>query len=149
MSHGADAGDAGRADHGRDRSRSSTSTPGPASARRADAAAEIVERLNREINAGLDDAGVRKRFADVGAVPIILTPAEARDRIAKDIEKWAKVVKGAGLEAGVTAQPGLRRRHAAHGMPYGKAAAKLTDCRSNQQAETSPWPPASATSRCA
>ena len=59
----------------------------------------IVERLNREINAGLDDPGVRKRFDEVGAVPFKLTPAEARSRIAKDIEKWAQVVKGAGIHA--------------------------------------------------
>jgi tripartite-type tricarboxylate transporter receptor subunit TctC len=59
----------------------------------------IVERLNREINAGLDDPGVRKRFDEVGAVPFKLTPAEARSRIAKDIEKWATVVKGARIHA--------------------------------------------------
>jgi tripartite-type tricarboxylate transporter receptor subunit TctC len=58
----------------------------------------IVERLNREINAGLDDPGVRKRFDEVGAVPFKLTPAEARSRIAGDIEKWATVVKSAGIE---------------------------------------------------
>jgi len=58
----------------------------------------VVERLNREINAGLDDPGVRKRFDEVGAVPFKLTTAAARDRIAKDIEKWATVVKGAGIE---------------------------------------------------
>ncbi len=57
----------------------------------------VVERLNREINAGLDDAGVRKRFDEVGAVPFKLTTAEARSRIASDIEKWAKIVKGAGI----------------------------------------------------
>ena len=58
----------------------------------------IVERLNREINAGLDDPGIRKRFDEVGAVPFKLTPAEARNRIASDIEKWAQVVKSAGIE---------------------------------------------------
>jgi len=58
----------------------------------------IVERLNREINAGLDDPGVRKRFDEVGAVPFKLTTAEARSRITSDIEKWAKVVKAAGIE---------------------------------------------------
>ena len=41
--------------------------------------AEIVERLNRDINAGLADANPEaSAIADVGAVPIILTPAEAR-----------------------------------------------------------------------
>jgi tripartite-type tricarboxylate transporter receptor subunit TctC len=57
----------------------------------------IVERLNREINAGLDDLSIRKRFEEVGAVPFKLTAAEARSRIASDIDKWAQVVKGAGI----------------------------------------------------
>jgi tripartite-type tricarboxylate transporter receptor subunit TctC len=59
---------------------------------------EIVERLNREINAGLADAGVLSRFADVGAVAVRFTPAEARVRIAADIEKWAKVIAAAGIK---------------------------------------------------
>ena len=58
---------------------------------------EIVERLNREINAGLQDATLLKRAADVGGVPIRATPAEMSEIIAKDTEKWAKVVKAAGL----------------------------------------------------
>jgi len=60
--------------------------------------AEIVERLNREINAGLADTGIRSRFADVGAVPVRFTPAEASARIASDIEKWAKVIHAAGIK---------------------------------------------------
>ena len=59
---------------------------------------EIVERLNREINAGLQDAALLKRFADVGGVPIRATPAEMAELIAKDTDKWAKVVKAAGLQ---------------------------------------------------
>ena len=59
---------------------------------------EIIERLNREINAGLLDPGLLKRFADVGGVPIRVTPAELTELIAKDTEKWAKVVKAAGLQ---------------------------------------------------
>src|SRR4029079_6315550 len=58
----------------------------------------VVERLNREINGRLDAPGVRQRFDEVGAVPFKLTTAAACDRIAKDIEKWATVVKGAGIE---------------------------------------------------
>jgi tripartite-type tricarboxylate transporter receptor subunit TctC len=58
---------------------------------------EIVERLNRAINAGLAEPSLKSRYADVGAVPIILTPAEARARIAGDIEKWRKVIENAGL----------------------------------------------------
>ena len=59
---------------------------------------EIVERLNREINAGLSDPGIQSRFADVGAVPVRFTPAEASARVASDIEKWAKVVQAAGIK---------------------------------------------------
>ena len=60
--------------------------------------AEIIERLNREVNAGLADAGIRSRFADVGAVPVRFTPAEATARLANDIEKWAKVIHAAGIK---------------------------------------------------
>jgi tripartite-type tricarboxylate transporter receptor subunit TctC len=59
--------------------------------------AAIIERLNRDINACLSDAGLKARYAEVGAVPIILTPAEARSRIASDTQKWAKVIEAAGL----------------------------------------------------
>jgi tripartite-type tricarboxylate transporter receptor subunit TctC len=59
---------------------------------------EIVERLNREINAGLQDAALLRRFADVGGTPIRATPAELTAMIANDTEKWAKVVKAAGLQ---------------------------------------------------
>jgi tripartite-type tricarboxylate transporter receptor subunit TctC len=60
---------------------------------------EIVERLNRDINASLSEPSLKARYADVGAVPIILTPAEARARIAGDIEKWRKVIEAAGIKA--------------------------------------------------
>ena len=60
--------------------------------------ADMIERLNREINAGLADAGLRARFAEVGAVPLQLTPDELRARITRDVEKWAKVTKLAGIE---------------------------------------------------
>jgi tripartite-type tricarboxylate transporter receptor subunit TctC len=60
--------------------------------------AEVVEGLNREVNAGLADAGLRGRFAEVGAVPLSWTPAEFAARIARDIDKWAKVVKAAGIQ---------------------------------------------------
>jgi tripartite-type tricarboxylate transporter receptor subunit TctC len=58
----------------------------------------IVERLNREINAGLQDTALVKRLADVGGVPILVTPAEMTATIAKNTEKWARVVKAAGLQ---------------------------------------------------
>jgi tripartite-type tricarboxylate transporter receptor subunit TctC len=58
----------------------------------------IVERLSREIDAGLADAGLLKRYAEVGAVALRYTPAEMRTMIAGDLEKWAKVVRLAGLQ---------------------------------------------------
>jgi tripartite-type tricarboxylate transporter receptor subunit TctC len=58
----------------------------------------VVERLSREVNAGLADAGVQARFAQVGAVPLHYTAVEMRDMIAQDLKKWAQIVKLAGIE---------------------------------------------------
>jgi tripartite-type tricarboxylate transporter receptor subunit TctC len=63
-----------------------------------DTPAEIVMRLNRDINAALSSAAVKSRYADIGAVPLIFTPAEAKDRIVSDTAKWEKVVKDAGIK---------------------------------------------------
>jgi tripartite-type tricarboxylate transporter receptor subunit TctC len=58
----------------------------------------IVERLNREINAGLADPGIRARMAEVGGVPLVYSPAELRALISRDAAKWAKVVEQAGIK---------------------------------------------------
>jgi tripartite-type tricarboxylate transporter receptor subunit TctC len=58
----------------------------------------IVERLNREINAGLADPGIRARMAEVGGVPLLYSPVELRALIARDAAKWAKVVEQAGIK---------------------------------------------------
>jgi len=58
----------------------------------------VIERLSAEINAGLADAGVQKRFAEVGAIPLRYTPSEMRAMIVRDGEKWARVVKLAGIQ---------------------------------------------------
>ncbi len=60
--------------------------------------ADIIERLNREISAGLGDPAILARFSDIGAVPLRFTPAEFGARIASDVEKWAKVVRLAGIQ---------------------------------------------------
>src|SRR5262249_21440632 len=59
----------------------------------------IVARLSREIAAGLADAGLAARFAEVGAVPLRLSSEEMRAAIAGDVAKWGRVVKTAGIAA--------------------------------------------------
>ena len=59
----------------------------------------IIERLNAAINAALADASVQARFAAVGAIIQGSTPEEFRRFIAEDTDKWAKVVRFAGIKA--------------------------------------------------
>ncbi len=61
--------------------------------------ADIVERLNRETNAAFADAAMKARFAAISGEPIEGTPAQFGKLIADETEKWAKVVKFAGLKA--------------------------------------------------
>jgi tripartite-type tricarboxylate transporter receptor subunit TctC len=62
--------------------------------------AEIVEKLNKEINAGLADPTMKARLMGLGIEPMLMTPAEFEKFIADDTEKWAKVVKFARIKAG-------------------------------------------------
>jgi tripartite-type tricarboxylate transporter receptor subunit TctC len=60
---------------------------------------EIVQTLNQEINAGLTEARIRARFAELGAEPMPMTVAEFRKFVADETERWAKVVKFSGAKA--------------------------------------------------
>jgi tripartite-type tricarboxylate transporter receptor subunit TctC len=60
--------------------------------------AEIVDKLNREFNAGLADPKIKQRLADLGGVPMPMTPADFGKLIAEETEKWAKVIKFAGIK---------------------------------------------------
>jgi tripartite-type tricarboxylate transporter receptor subunit TctC len=60
--------------------------------------AEIVDKLNKEINTALADPKIKARLADLGAEPMSMTPAEFGKFIATETEKWAKVVKFAGIK---------------------------------------------------
>jgi tripartite-type tricarboxylate transporter receptor subunit TctC len=60
--------------------------------------AEIVDRLNKEINAALADPKMRARFADIGGEPLPGAPAAFGSLIAAETEKWGKVVRAAGLK---------------------------------------------------
>jgi tripartite-type tricarboxylate transporter receptor subunit TctC len=61
--------------------------------------AEVIIRLNAAVNAGLADPTLKARFADLGAIVFPGSPAEFSRFIADDTEKWAKVVKFAGIKA--------------------------------------------------
>jgi len=61
--------------------------------------ADIIERLNKEINAGLADATMKSRLADMGAWPLPGSPADCGKLIGDEIDKWAKVVRAANLKA--------------------------------------------------
>jgi tripartite-type tricarboxylate transporter receptor subunit TctC len=61
---------------------------------------EIVAALNREINAGLSDARIKARLADVGGRPILLSPQAFGQIWARDTDKWAKVMKSAAVKRG-------------------------------------------------
>ena len=59
---------------------------------------EIVDRLNKEINAGLADPNIKARLADLGAIALPGSPADFGKLIAEETEKWGQVVKFAGLK---------------------------------------------------
>jgi tripartite-type tricarboxylate transporter receptor subunit TctC len=60
--------------------------------------AEVVERLNRAINAGLADAALAAQFASLGATPMPGTSADLGRLIAEETEKWGRVVRAAGVK---------------------------------------------------
>jgi tripartite-type tricarboxylate transporter receptor subunit TctC len=61
--------------------------------------AEIVDKLNREINAALADDKVKARLADMGGMLLAGSPADYRKLIADETEKWGKVIRAAGIKA--------------------------------------------------
>jgi tripartite-type tricarboxylate transporter receptor subunit TctC len=61
--------------------------------------AEIVDKLNREINVGLADPKMKARIADLGATVLVGSPADFGKHIADETEKWAKVIRAANIKA--------------------------------------------------
>jgi tripartite-type tricarboxylate transporter receptor subunit TctC len=59
---------------------------------------EIIQRLNKEINAGLADLKLKARFAALGGTMLSGSPADLGKLIANETEKWAKVVKFSGAK---------------------------------------------------
>jgi len=60
---------------------------------------DLVDKLNKEINTALADPNFKARLADLGAQPFPGSPAQFGTFIAEETEKWAKVVKFAGIKA--------------------------------------------------
>ncbi len=58
----------------------------------------VVNQLNRDINEALQSADVRKRFADQGAIPLVMSPAQFAAQVKGDLEKWEKVVRDSGAK---------------------------------------------------
>jgi tripartite-type tricarboxylate transporter receptor subunit TctC len=61
--------------------------------------ADIIAKLNGEINAGLVDAKIKERLADLGGEPMPMSSADFAKFIADETEKWGKVVRAAGIKA--------------------------------------------------
>src|SRR5258705_13888191 len=62
------------------------------------APAEIIDKLNKEINAGLADPKLKVRFADIGGTVLPGSPADFGKLIGDETEKWRKVIKFAGIK---------------------------------------------------
>lgn len=62
--------------------------------------AEIIDTLNKEINAGLADPKIKARFADLGGTVIPGSPADFGKLIEEETEKWGKVIRTANIKPG-------------------------------------------------
>ena len=59
---------------------------------------EIVEKLNKEINAALSDPSLKAKLAEFGNAPFATSPAEFDNFLAKEVEKWGNVVRAANIK---------------------------------------------------
>ena len=60
--------------------------------------AEIIDKLNHEINAGLLDPTIKAWLGSLGATPLAGSAADFGKLIASDTEKWGKVIRAANIE---------------------------------------------------
>jgi tripartite-type tricarboxylate transporter receptor subunit TctC len=64
-----------------------------------DTSAEIIGKLNKEINAALADSRIKARIAELGATAFPTSPSEFGKFVADETEKWGKVVRAANIKA--------------------------------------------------
>lgn len=62
--------------------------------------AEIVNKLNKEINAGLADPKIKARLAELGGMPLAGSPGDFAKLIADETEKWGNVIRAANIKPG-------------------------------------------------
>jgi tripartite-type tricarboxylate transporter receptor subunit TctC len=65
-----------------------------------DTPAEIIDKLNAALKAGLNDDAVKGRLVELGNIPMAMSPADYRKLIADENAKWSKVIKFAGIKLG-------------------------------------------------
>jgi tripartite-type tricarboxylate transporter receptor subunit TctC len=61
--------------------------------------ADVIARLNTEVNAGLADPKIKARFAELGSTTMPLSTAAYGKIIVEETEKWGKVIRAAGIKA--------------------------------------------------
>jgi tripartite-type tricarboxylate transporter receptor subunit TctC len=61
---------------------------------------DIIDKLNKEINAGLVDPKLKARLADLGGTVLVGSPADYAKLIASEVEKWGKVVRAGNIKPG-------------------------------------------------
>jgi len=59
--------------------------------------ADIVDKLNKEINAALADPQIKTRLADLGSIPTPMSPAAYEKLIVDETDKWAQVIRDAKI----------------------------------------------------
>ena len=64
----------------------------------ANTPAESIDKLNKEINAGLAEPRIKARLADLGGTVVLSSPADFGKLIAQETEKWAKVIRTANIK---------------------------------------------------
>jgi hypothetical protein len=67
--------------------------------------AEVIDKINKEINAGLADPKLKERLADLGGITIAGSPGDFGKLIANETEKWGKVIRAANIKPERSGRP--------------------------------------------
>ena len=92
--------------------------------------AEIIDKLNKEINAALADPKIKARLADLGGTVLAGSPADFGKLIADETEKWAKVIKS---PASSRSEAAFARRHSINSRSANGGTRQYPDDFRNQK----------------